>query len=179
MKNLIFVGLLALVFSGSLHAQSSFYDLKVKTLEGEEYALSQLKGHKVMVVNTASKCSFTEQYEMLEVLYQKHKDDGLVILAFPSDSFGETEFEKVDEIRSFCTNKYDITFPIMEKAVITPNDKHEVYKWLTMKSENGKLNSEVDWNFQKYLINEDGELEKVVSPGTKPYGKEVIDWIES
>jgi len=100
----------------------------------------------------------------------------LVILGFLSDCFGEAEFEKADELRLFCTNKYEMTLTIMKKAVLTPNGKHDVYKWLTDNSKNGKLNSEVDWDFKKYLI---GELEKVVSPGTKPYSKEMIEWIES
>jgi len=178
MKKIILSTVLGILFSAAAIAQSSFYDINVKTLEGETYSLNDLKGHKVMVVNTASKCSYTEQYEMLEVLYKKYKNDGLVILAFPSDSFGGTEFEDTKEIRSFCSNKYHITFPILEKAVITEKDKHAVYQWLTSKQLNGKMDSSVEWNFQKYLINEKGELEKVVSSGTKPYDKEIITWIE-
>ena len=176
-KTILSLVFLALV-SISISAQNSFYDILVKTLEGETYSLNELKGHKVMIVNTASKCSFTEQYEMLEVLYKKYKDEGLVILAFPSNSFGGTEFEDTKEIRSFCTNKYEITFPIMEMVTITDEDKHPVYQWLTSKTLNGKMDSSVEWNFQKYLINEKGELEKVISSGTKPYDKEVLSWIK-
>jgi glutathione peroxidase len=178
MKKTILTIAFTLVITLTLTAQKSFYDIPVKTLEGKTFTLNELKGHKVMVVNTASKCSFTEQYEMLEVLYQKYKEDGLVILAFPSNSFGETEFEDTKEIRTFCTNKYEITFPIMEMATITEGKKHPVYEWLTAKALNGKMDSSVEWNFQKYLINEDGELEKVISSGTKPYDKEVISWIK-
>ncbi|MCT4647011.1 MAG: glutathione peroxidase, partial [Carboxylicivirga sp.] len=131
-----------------------------------------------MIINTASKCKYTGQYEMLEVLYKKYKEAGLIILAFPSKSFGQQEFEQNKEIRTFCTSKYEITFPIMEKVSITNDNKHPVYEWLTSKDRNGVMDSRVEWNFQKYLINEDGELEKVIPSGTKPYDREVISWIE-
>ncbi|MCU4176248.1 glutathione peroxidase [Carboxylicivirga sp. N1Y90] len=160
-------------------AQESFYDIKVNTLEGEAYTLSELKGKKIMVVNTASKCKYTKQYEMLELLYKKYEQQGFIVLAFPSESFGDTEFEDDEEIRTFCTKHYDITFPIFEKVEISKSEMHPIYQWLTQKSKNGKQDSKVKWNFQKYLIDENGQLVDVLSPGKKPYNKDVIEWIES
>lgn len=163
----------------SLAAQESFYDFKVKDITGKEFDLSQLKGKKVMVVNTASKCGFTPQYEDLEKLYLKYKDDDFIIIGFPANNFMNQEPGTNEEIAEFCKVNYGVTFPMMSKISVKGEDMHPLYRWLTSKNENGKMDSEVQWNFQKYLINEKGELVDVVKPREKPFSKEIISFVES
>ena len=156
----------------------SFYDLKTNTLQGEEFDFSTLKGKKVMVVNTASKCGLTPQYEGLQELYEKYKNKNFVILGFPSNDFLFQEPGNSTEIASFCQLNYGVTFPMMEKIKVKGRKKHIVYQFLTEKKNNGIKDSKVKWNFQKYLISEQGVLEKVISPKTKPNAEEIINWIE-
>ena len=155
-----------------------FYDFKVKTLEGKDFDLSSLKGKKVMVVNTASKCGNTPQYKDLEEVYQNY-GDVLVIIGFPANNFGSQEPGSAEEIRKFCTESYHITFPLMQKISVKGNDMDPLYKWLTRKKENGVMDSEVTWNFQKYLIDENGKLVDVVNPKEKPNSDRILAWITS
>lgn len=171
--------LIALMLSIPTLGQESFYDFTVKTLEGENYALSQLKGKKVMVVNTASKCGLTPQYEQLEAVYKKYGGDDFTIIAFPANNFMHQEPGDANEIRNFCTKNYGVTFQIMEKISVKGKDIAPIYQWLTQKSKNGFADSKVKWNFQKYLINEDGKLEKIIYPKTLPDAPEIIEWIEN
>jgi glutathione peroxidase len=156
----------------------SFYDFKVKTLEGEDFDLASLKGKKVMVVNTASKCGFTPQYKDLEALYEQYKDV-LVIIGFPANNFLHQEPGTASEIRNFCTTNYGVTFPMMAKISVKGSDMHPLYKWLTSKKENGVKDSRVKWNFQKYLIDENGKLVDVVYSSEKPNSEKVLSWITS
>ena len=158
--------------------KSSFYDFKVKTLEGDDFDFSSLKGKKVMVVNTASKCGYTPQYKDLEEVYEKYQED-LVIIGFPANNFMNQEPGTATEIRAFCTNNYGVTFPIMEKISVKGKDMHPLYKWLTSKNENGVMDSEVKWNFQKYLIDENGKLVDVVYSKEKPASDRITAWISS
>ncbi|MEY4604413.1 MAG: hypothetical protein RIT43_1705 [Bacteroidota bacterium] len=130
-----------------------------------------------MVVNTASKCGLTPQYEQLEELYQKYKDSNFVIIGFPANNFMAQEPGTNEEIAEFCQKNYGVSFPMMSKISVKGDDMHEVYKFLTSKSLNGVEDSEVKWNFQKYLLNEEGQLEKVIGPRTLPNDPEVIKWI--
>jgi glutathione peroxidase len=157
---------------------SGFYDFKVKTLEGQEFDFSSLKGKKVMIVNTASKCGFTPQYKELEEVYEKYKGD-LEIIAFPANNFASQEPGTAAEIRKFCTENYGITFPLMEKISVKGNDIAPLYKWLTSKAKNGVMDSEVKWNFQKYLIDENGKLVDVMYSKEKPDSDKIISWISS
>jgi len=167
-----------LLISVSLVAQSSgFYDFKVKTLEGQEFDFSSLKGKKVMVVNVASKCGLTPQYKDLEEVYEKYQSDNFVIIGFPANNFMNQEPGTATEIRKFCTDNYGVSFPIMEKISVKGDDMHPVYQWLTSKSKNGVRDSEVSWNFQKYLIDEKGNLIEVIPPKEKPTSDKVIAWI--
>ena len=154
----------------------NFYDFKIKTLEGENFDLSSLKGKKVMVVNTASKCGYTPQYKDLEELYQKYKDE-LVIIGFPANNFLNQEPGSAFEIRQFCTENYNITFPLMEKISVRGKDIHPLYQWLTSKEMNGVMDSDVKWNFQKYLIDENGNLVDVLYSKEKPGSEKVISWL--
>lgn len=168
-----------ILISGITSAQSkTFYDFKVKTIDGSDFSLSQLKGKKVIVVNTASKCGYTPQYETLEKVYREYKDKNFVIIGFPANNFGAQEPGTNSEIKNFCTEKYSVTFPMMEKISVKGDDMHPLYKWLTSKAENGVVDSEVKWNFQKYLINENGKLVDVAFSKEKPDSERIIKWIK-
>jgi len=177
MKQLLFSLSFLLLVSISLSAQASIYDFKVKTLEGDDFDFATLKGKKVMIVNTASKCGLTPQYEQLEALYQKYGGESFVIIGFPANNFMKQEPGSAAEIREFCTKNYGVTFPMMAKISVKGDDMHPLYQWLTQKAKNGVEDSDVKWNFQKYLIGKNGQLEKVISPGTKPDNEEIVNWI--
>jgi glutathione peroxidase len=165
------------MISTALFSQTSgFYDFKVKTLEGKDFDFASLKGKKVMIVNTASKCGFTPQYEDLEALYEQYGQE-LVIIGFPANNFMNQEPGTAMEIRQFCTNKYDVTFPMMEKISVKGSDMHPLYQWLTSKEKNGVMDSSVKWNFQKYLIDENGKLVDVIYSKEKPNSDKVIAWL--
>ncbi len=179
MKKVVFItlGLLLGGFLSFTSGQKSFYDLTVKNIDGYNYPLSQLKGKKVMIVNTASKCGYTPQYKDLEELYQKYKEKGFVILGFPSNSFKQ-EPGDAGTIKSFCRETYHVTFPMMAKVSVKGADMAPLYQWLTKKSENGVMDSKVKWNFQKYLIDGKGRLVGVVYSKESPLSQRIIDWIE-
>ena len=168
-----------MLFSVTVFSQTSgFYDFKVKTLEGGTFDFSSLKGKKVMVVNTASKCGFTPQYKDLEEVYEKYQGN-LVIIGFPANNFASQEPGTAVEIRKFCTDNYGVTFPMMEKISVKGDDMAPIYKWLTSKKENGVMDSEVKWNFQKYLIDENGKFVEVLDPKEKPASDKVLTWLSS
>jgi glutathione peroxidase len=157
---------------------SGFYDFKVKTLEGGVFDFSTLKGKKVIIVNTASKCGNTPQYKDLEETYEKYSGD-LVIIGFPANNFAGQEPGSAAEIRKFCTENYGVTFPMMAKISVKGDDMAPLYRWLTSKEKNGVMDSEVQWNFQKYLIDENGKLVDVVNPKDKVTSDKVTAWISS
>lgn len=178
MKFRYLILLAALITSSGLFAQQSFYDFTVQTLEGESFSFSALKGKKVMVVNTASKCGFTPQYEQLEAIYKQYGGDDFEIIGFPANNFMRQEPGSADEIREFCTKNYGVTFPMMAKISVKGDDMAPLYQWLTQKEKNGVEDSKVKWNFQKYLIDENGHLVKVISPKIKPDDEEIVSWIK-
>lgn len=156
----------------------TIYDFKVTDIKGESFDLATLKGKKVMIVNTASECGLTPQYKQLQSLYDKYKDMNFVIIGFPANNFGAQEPGSNDEIATFCSANYGVSFPMMSKISVKGSDKHPLYQYLTQKSLNGLEDNEVKWNFQKYLINTEGKLVKVVSPQTLPDDASIISWIE-
>jgi glutathione peroxidase len=160
-------------------AKETIYQYKVEDLSGNPFDFASLKGKKVMIVNTASKCGLTPQYKDLEAIYKEYKDKGFVIVGFPANNFASQEPGTNEEIGAFCQQNYGVTFPMMDKVSVKGDDMCEVYKFLTQKSKNGLQDSEVEWNFQKYLINEKGELVKVIKPKTLPTDPEIINWIKS
>ena len=162
-----------------LWSQDGFYDFTVKDITGSDFPLSQLKGKKVLVVNTASKCGFTPQYEDLEKLYREYKDKDFVIIGFPSNDFAGQEPGSNSEIAAFCTEKFDVTFPMMEKITVKGDKIHPLYRWLTTEEENGFEDSKVSWNFQKYMIDPNGALVGYVAPKMKPYSDEIINWLNA
>lgn len=157
--------------------KENIYQFKVKDISGDEFDFTSLKGKKILIVNTASKCGLTPQYKDLEAIYKKYKDKNFVIVGFPANNFGQQEPGTNDEIGAFCQKNYGVTFPMMSKVSVKGSDMCELYQFLTQKSRNGLQDSQVEWNFQKYLINENGELEKVVSPQILPTDAEIVDWI--
>ncbi|KAF2506698.1 glutathione peroxidase [Flavobacterium zhairuonense] len=160
-------------------AEGTIYQFKVEDLSGKTFDFASLKGKKVMIVNTASKCGLTPQYKDLEAVYKEYKDKNFVIVGFPANNFAGQEPGTNEEIASFCQLNYGVTFPMMDKVSVKGDDMCEVYKFLTQKSKNGLQDSEVEWNFQKYLINEKGQLVKVIKPKTLVTDAEVINWIKS
>ena len=159
--------------------KETIYQFKVTDLEGKEFDFAILKGKKILIVNTASKCGLTPQYKELEEIYNQYKDKNFVIVGFPANNFASQEPGTDKEIGEFCSRNYGVTFTMMSKVSVKGNDMCEVYKFLTQKSKNGLQDSEVEWNFQKYLINENGELEKVISPRVVPTDASIVDWIKA
>jgi glutathione peroxidase len=157
--------------------EQTIHQFTMETLEGDQFDFSSLKGKKIMVVNTASKCGLTPQYKDLQVLYEQYGSEKFVIVGFPANNFMKQEPGTNEEIVAFCERNYGVSFPMMAKIDVKGNDIHPIYSFLTQKEKNGVMDSKVTWNFQKYLINEDGVLEKVISPRTSPVDEEVIDWI--
>jgi len=164
--------------TGISQTNKTFHDFIVKSLEGEEYDLVQLKGKKVLVVNTASKCGFTPQYEDLQKLYEEYGGENFTVIGFPANNFLRQEPGTNTEILEFCKENYGVSFPMMAKISVKGKNIHPVYQWLTKMNENGKMNSSVKWNFQKYMVDEDGKLVGFVSPKTKPYDPKILNWIE-
>ncbi|WP_166924109.1 glutathione peroxidase [Flavobacterium poyangense] len=160
-------------------AKETIYQFKVEDLSGNPFDFASLKGKKIMIVNTASKCGLTPQYKDLEAIYKEYKDKGFVIVGFPANNFASQEPGTNEEIGAFCQQNYGVTFPMMDKVSVKGDDMCAVYKFLTQKAKNGVEDSEVEWNFQKYLINEKGELVKVIKPRTLPTDPEIINWIKS
>ena len=158
--------------------KETIYQFKVQDLAGDEFDFATLKGKRIIIVNTASECGLTPQYEQLQAVYNQYKDQNLVIVGFPANNFGSQEPGSNAQIASFCQKNYGVTFPMMAKISVKGNDMHPVYQFLTQKTKNGLEDSSVQWNFQKYLINSNGELEKVIAPSTLPTDAEIINWIE-
>ncbi len=151
----------------------SFFDFKLKSIVGKEIDFSIYKGKKIMVVNTASACGYTPQYDDLQQLYEECKDK-LIILGFPSNNFGGQEPASNNEILAFCIKNYGVTFPLFEKSDVIGANQNILYKWLTDKQQNGWNTQFPDWNFCKYLINEKGELIKFYSSSVSPLSDEVL-----
>ena len=176
---------LILIMISTLSARSqkeegdtTIYQFKVQSLDGEEFDFSTLKGKKIMVVNTASKCGLTPQYKQLQAIYEKYNDKDFVIVGFPANNFLFQEPGTDEEIAVFCEQNYGVSFPMMSKISVKGKNMHPIYEFLTKKSKNGVIDSSVSWNFQKYLINPDGRLAKVISTRTLPDDQSVISWLE-
>lgn len=178
MKKLFLLGLFIMSVTGVTAQTKTLYDFKTTTIDGKSFSLSKLKGKKVLVVNTASKCGFTPQYEGLERLYEKYKKQNFVIIGFPSNNFNKQEPTTNKEIKKFCTKNYGVSFPLMSKISVVGGDMDPIYKWLTSKTENGVLDAPVKWNFQKFMIDEKGHVVGVALSAEKPESEKIINWIE-
>jgi glutathione peroxidase len=160
------------------NTEKSIYDYQVKDINGEVVDLSKFKGQKLLLVNVASKCGYTPQYADLQKLHEMHGDK-VTIIGFPANNFGGQEPGTNEEIKQFCSDKFGVTFPMMDKVSVKGADKHPLYRWLSDKNLNGWNDKEPSWNFCKYLINEKGELVKFFPSSVKPMDKEIISLISA
>src|SRR4051794_24011733 len=143
--------------TANVAAHKNIYDFKIKSIEGGTIDFSKYKGKKILIVNTASKCGYTPQYEGLEKLYKEHQDK-LVVVGFPANNFGQQEPGTNEEIQQFCKLRYGVTFPLATKVDVVGENTHPLFKWLTSKEENGVLDATIKWNFTKFLLDENGKL---------------------
>lgn len=155
-------------------AKEDFYAIKVKTIDGADLDLHQFKGKKILIVNTASECGFTPQYEDLEALHQKYGNK-VVLLGFPCNDFGGQEPGSSETIKNFCSTKFHTTFQLMEKVEVKGDNMHPLYKWLTDPAKNGWNSKAPSWNFCKYLIDENGQLLKFYPSTVKPLSADIVD----
>ncbi|MBT7897060.1 MAG: glutathione peroxidase [Flavobacteriales bacterium] len=168
-----------MIFFSALNvsAQQSFYDLTINSIDGELINFNTFKGKKILIVNVASNCGFTSQYKALEDLSQQYKDS-LVILGVPCNQFGGQEPKNEVEIIEFCKSNYGVTFLMSEKVHVKGNNQHPLYSWLTNKKKNGSSSSSVKWNFQKYLIDNNGKLINYFYSTTSPTSRKITSIIE-
>lgn len=157
----------------------SVYDFTVKNINGQEESLKQYEGKVLLIVNVASKCGLTPQYKDIQELFEKYESQGFVVLGFPANNFLGQEPGSNEEIKQFCTNKYKVSFPMYEKISVKGKDIHPLYKFLTKKTENKKLDAPVKWNFQKFLINKKGNVVTSFAPSKAVTDKEVSQAIEA
>jgi glutathione peroxidase len=155
------------------HSTTSIYEYSVTAIDGSTIQLRDFKGKKILIVNVASKCGFTPQYEGLETLFRNYRDN-LTIIGFPSNSFKQ-EFDTNEDIASFCQLNYGVSFPLTEQVPVRGNEQHDVFKWLTDASLNGWNDTAPQWNFYKYLIDEEGELMKVFASSVDPLSEEILE----
>lgn len=156
----------------------SLYDFKAKTIDGNAFDFAALKGKKVMIVNVASQCGYTPQYADMQLLYEKYKSKNFEIIAFPCNQFGAQEPGTNAEIKKFCTENYGVTFQVMDKIEVKGENQHPVYKWLAQKAENGVEDTEVKWNFWKYLVDENGHYYSHATSKEQPDSDRIVKWIE-
>lgn len=171
MKTLMISLLIAATLTGG-----SIYDFKVEGLDGNNIDFSKYKGQKIMIVNTASKCGLTPQYEGLESLYKQYKGK-LVIIGFPANNFNGQEPGTSEEIEEFCKKNYGVTFPMADKISVKGDDTHALYKYLKEQAAAKGFTDPVSWNFGKFLVNEKGELIATFSPRTQPMSEEILKYL--
>ena len=174
----IFLLIASISYAQTTAMKNSIHTFTVEDINGNSFDLSSLRGKKVMLVNTASKCGLTPQYKKLEALYQQYKDQNFVIVGFPANNFMWQEPGTNDEIKAFCKKNYGVSFPMMAKISVKGKNQHPLYAFLTQKTKNGVVDSSVKWNFQKYLIDENGVLVDVISPRTQPDDVSILSWIK-
>ena len=155
----------------------NIYDYSAVDIKGNTISFEQYRGRYILIVNTASKCGFTYQYDQLQKLYEIYKNK-LVICAFPANNFLWQEPLSNEEIRTFCNNNYGVTFPVFEKISVKGNDRHPLYKWLSNKELNGHLNNEPSWNFCKYLISPNGVLTHFFGSSVKPLSDKITSILD-
>lgn len=177
MKYLLSIAAITAITAFTLPVNNSIYSFKVKSINGGEIDFSKFKGKKILVVNTASKCGFTPQYEALEKVYEQYKDK-LVIVGFPCNQFGEQEPGTGEEIVQFCKKNYGVSFPLAEKTDVKGGHIAPIYKWLCNKSENGVLDATITWNFNKFLLDENGKLIAYFPSKVTPDSEDIIKYLK-
>ena len=173
--------IISILFLTSMTNQTSVipsvYDIKIHSLEGDPIDLNDFRGKKILIVNVASKCGYTPQYEELQTLHEQYGEK-LQIIGVPCNQFGNQEPGSEEEIREFCTKNYGVSFLITEKVDVKGDQQHPLYQWLTQKSMNGAIDSKVKWNFNKYLVDEEGNLLEHFGSGVNPLSENIIDLIK-
>lgn len=179
MKTLAFVIILTLInFSSVYTTADSVYEFELENIDGEETSLEQYRGNVLLIVNTASECGFTPQYEGLQALYEEYKEDGLVVMGFPANNFGGQEPGTEEEIKEFCKVNFDVSFPMFSKVSVKGEDIHPLFEYLTT-AENPDFTGEIEWNFEKFLIDKEGELVHRFRSKVEPQSEEIINTIEN
>jgi glutathione peroxidase len=158
--------------------EKSIYDFVLKDIDGNDIKMGQYRGKVLMVVNTASQCGYTPQYEGLQKIYSKYKDEGFFVLGFPANNFGAQEPGSDEEIKNFCNTRFKVTFQMVSKISVQGSDKHPVYKFLTEKETNPDYSGEIKWNFNKFLIDKTGKVVARFDSGVAPEDSNVIESIE-
>lgn len=177
MKQFLTVAIMTILSSFTFPGTSSIHTFKVKSIDGGVIDFSKYKGKKILVVNTASKCGFTKQYEALEKVYEQYKDK-LVIVGFPANDFGQQEPGTDSEIKEFCKARFGVTFPLATKSDVIGDNTNEVYKWLCSKEKNGVLDAKISWNFNKFLLDENGKLLAYFPSKVTPDSEEILKFIK-
>jgi glutathione peroxidase len=175
MRKLLFAGV---AMTAALFGASNVLDFTLNSIDGKPAPLSQYQGKVVLIVNVASRCGFTPQYEGLEKIYEKYKDKGFVILGFPANNFGSQEPGTNEEIKTFCSSKYSVTFPMYAKISVKGADIHPLYQFLTDKQANPKTGGDIGWNFTKFLVGKDGKVIARFESAVTPESPEVTGAIE-
>lgn len=177
MKYIFSIAAFMMLSAFNLPGVNSIHSFKVKSIEGKTIDFSSFKGKKILVVNTASKCGYTPQYDALQKVYNQYKDK-LVIVGFPANNFGGQEPGSDSEIQDFCKANYGVSFPMASKVSVKGSDMAPIYKWLTSKTENGVLDAEVGWNFGKFLLDENGKLLQYFPSKVKPDSDEILKFVK-
>lgn len=177
MKYILSIAAFMVLSAFNFPGVNSIHSFKVKSIEGKTIDFSSFKGKKILVVNTASKCGYTPQYDALQKVYNQYKDK-LVIVGFPANNFGGQEPGSDSEIQDFCKANYGVSFPMASKVSVKGGDMAPIYKWLTSKAENGVLDAEVGWNFGKFLLDENGKLLQYFPSKVKPDSDEILKFVK-
>ena len=177
MKYLLTLVTIAVISAFTLPGDPSIHSFKVKSIEGGTIDFAQFKGKKILVVNTASKCGYTPQYEALEKVYEQYKDK-LVIVGFPANDFGGQEPGSDGEIQEFCKARFGVKFPLASKVSVKGEDAAPIYKWLTSKTQNGVLDATIAWNFNKFLLDENGKMIAYFPSKVKPDDEEIVKYLK-
>lgn len=177
MKYLLTLVSVVVLLAFSLPDNGSIHSFKVKSIEGGTIDFSKFKGKKILVVNTASKCGYTPQYEALQKVYDEYKDK-LVIVGFPANNFGGQEPGSDGEIQEFCKARFGVKFPLASKVSVKGEDMAPIYQWLTSKAKNGVLDAEIKWNFNKFLLDENGKMIAYFESKVKPDSEEILKFVK-
>jgi glutathione peroxidase len=179
MRKLVLTLMLTIATAVAGAEAHSIYDFTVRSIDGQQVSLKSYSGKVVLLVNVASKCGFTPQYAGLEAVYEKYKDRGLVIVGIPANNFAQQEPGTNEEIKKFCSNKYNVTFPMMSKVSVLGDDETPLYQFLTSKSANPQIGGDIKWNFTKFLFDRNGNPVARFEPAMKPDSPEVTAAIEA
>jgi glutathione peroxidase len=177
MKHILIVATIIILSSFTLPFGNTIHSFKVKSIEGKTIDFSSFKGKKILIVNTASQCGYTRQYEALQKVYDQYKDK-LVIVGFPANNFGGQEPGTDGEIQEFCKARFGVSFPLASKISVKGTDMAPIYQWLTSKEQNGVLDADIKWNFNKFLLDENGKMLAYFPSSVKPDSEEILKYIK-